>query len=248
MSLKAITWVLESSGVQEHGDFRLLIALADRAHDDGSSAYPAVAWLAKRMSRSERTVLRGLERLKEAGVIRLGDQDLVSHFRPDRRPVVYDIVMDSRGVTSDDGVSLLTKRDAERGDSSVQNGVTPDVIQTVPSSSLRSEENRPGGQRASRRATRISEDWMPKPETIAWAKAEHPHVDLKRSHETFVNHWVSASRNATKLDWDRAWRNWVIKDSTGYSGSRPSTSTTDAVEGWNSLLRSTGTDGRGELL
>ena len=89
---------------------------------------------------------------------------------------------------------------------------------------------------------------MPSPETIAWAKANHPHVDLKRSHETFVNHWLSSSRNATKLDWDRAWRNWVIKDSRDHAPARSTTSTTaDAVAGWNSLLRS-GSTGQGELL
>lgn len=41
MSLKAITWVMEHAPVESPTEMVILYALADRAHDDGSSAWPS---------------------------------------------------------------------------------------------------------------------------------------------------------------------------------------------------------------
>ncbi|MFE2994234.1 hypothetical protein ACFXG4_04785 [Nocardia sp. NPDC059246] len=68
-----------------------------------------------------------------------------------------------------------------------------------------------GGTR--KRATRLPEGWMPDEDTKAWARQEHPNVNLHQAHEKFVNYWLSKSgKDATKVDWNRTWRNWIIRE------------------------------------
>jgi len=84
-------WALEQAPVDDQGALLVLIALAERADENGQAAYPAKAWLAKRARCSERTVQRHLGVLRLGGLIREGDQRHVEHLRQDRRPVVYDL-------------------------------------------------------------------------------------------------------------------------------------------------------------
>lgn len=142
MSLKAMLWVLEDAEIHEHGDFRLMVALAERADETGRNAWPGVPWLAKRLNRDPRTVFRGLKRLVETGLIFPGDQELVSHLNGRTRPVVYDLAMPGNEPRTDSSVTPESAEGmtsaAPRYDSSDQEGMTSDVIQNVPSL-LRSE-------------------------------------------------------------------------------------------------------------
>lgn len=117
MSLRAMVWVMEDAPVDPN-HMSLLIALADRASDDGTAAWPSQAWLADRTRLSVRTVKRRLSDLEAAGLIRRGDQQLIAHLRPDRRPVVWDIDMTKqRGdkLTPRDEGPPVTPREVERG-------------------------------------------------------------------------------------------------------------------------------------
>ncbi|MCI1673169.1 MAG: helix-turn-helix domain-containing protein [Bifidobacterium tibiigranuli] len=71
----------------------ILYALADHEDPRGRGAYPSVRTLAELSHLSMRTVQRKLDELEEMGIIRRGDQRLVSHIRADRRPVVRDLSM-----------------------------------------------------------------------------------------------------------------------------------------------------------
>lgn len=205
-------WVLEESGIREHGDFRLLIALAERAHDDGRSAYPSIAWLAKRLGRSDRQVRRGLDRLKDNGWIVPGDQELVSHFRADRRPVVYDLVMSKRGDTSVTPLPL-------RGDTSGIHGVTPDVLQDVPSL-LRNEYVRSESgdsalpidvvpkKPAPKNRVQLPESWAPGVKHFSLGADLRISPERVRSEaEQFKDHHLS--RGSKFIDWDAAFRKWL---------------------------------------
>lgn len=69
---------------------------------------------------------------------------------------------------------------------------------------------------ARKRATRIPDDYMPSPHVIEDMRAECPKVDLEAEHRKFVDYWrAKAGKDATKLDWDATWRNWIrrAKDS-----------------------------------
>lgn len=131
MSLRAMLWALEHAPVDNPARLVVLLALADRAADDGTAAWPTVAWLAKRARCSERSVQRYLKDLQEVdGVIRPGDQGLLSHLRPDRRQRVWDLVMDASWAPST-GRQVVTPSPthgvtagASRGDSAGANGVT----------------------------------------------------------------------------------------------------------------------------
>ena len=216
MSLRVITWVLFDSEVHEHGDFRLLIALAERASDDGTGAWPSVSWLAKRMNRSTRSVLRGLERLKEQGLIRPGDQELVSHYAANRRPVVYDVIMSSNG-----GDKTVTSEPV-RGDSSDHLGVTPDVTQTVPSL-LRKETvgEKPSDADASALNLDVAPVLRPKRKTTAlpddWAPSGKHHqlsMELgftrdRTKHEAEQFRDRALAKGERYLDWDAAFRTWL---------------------------------------
>lgn len=61
-----------------------------------------------------------------------------------------------------------------------------------------------------KRGTRITEDWMPDPEVKAKMLTERPGVDYRSEHQNFIDHFLAASgQNATKVDWNAAWRKWM---------------------------------------
>lgn len=60
------------------------------------------------------------------------------------------------------------------------------------------------------RGTRIPDGWMPSQDAIDSMKSECPNVDLEAEHRKFVDYWTAKSgKDATKLDWDATWRNWI---------------------------------------
>lgn len=93
MSLKALTWVMEQAPVDDPTSLLVLYALADRAHDDGTAAWPSQDWIAERARCSDRTVRRVLGKLEKQGVIVKGDPRHVAHIREDRRPTVWNLCM-----------------------------------------------------------------------------------------------------------------------------------------------------------
>jgi hypothetical protein len=79
-----------------------------------------------------------------------------------------------------------------------------------------------------RRATRIPADFYPSASLIAWAKTTCPQVDGKRETEKFINYWTAKSgRDATKLDWDATWRNWILNAAERTGTPAATRSTTD---------------------
>lgn len=58
-------------------------------------------------------------------------------------------------------------------------------------------------------ATRIPEDFKVTSAMVAWAVENAPLVNGKRQTEQFIDYWQSATRNATKRNWEAAWRTWM---------------------------------------
>ncbi len=70
----------------------------------------------------------------------------------------------------------------------------------------------PAKAKARGRGARIAEDWQPKPETLARFRTRE-RIDAAGSVERFRNHFLaSGGPHAVKLDWDRAFINWVLRD------------------------------------
>ncbi|WP_044027243.1 helix-turn-helix domain-containing protein [Corynebacterium glutamicum] len=137
MSLKAMIWVLHDAPTKNHTEFAILMALADRAggHSDGDAAYPSQAWIADKAQCSVATVKRHLKELETRGLIKRGDQSIVSDFRVDRRPVVWDLCLDkTRTNSADDGSSNQTKSTVAQNEPPLNNEATVAQNQTNGSS------------------------------------------------------------------------------------------------------------------
>lgn len=86
-----------------------------------------------------------------------------------------------------------------------------------------------------RRGHRLPDDWQPD-RTPGNLKAEdgHPADWLRRELDKFRDHWAAATgKNATKLDWNAAWRNWLrnaedFAPKGGLNAPRTAASLTDA--------------------
>lgn len=67
-----------------------------------------------------------------------------------------------------------------------------------------------GEKKPAKRAHRIPEGWKPSEATRAWARERYGHLDLNDQYEAFVDHFTAAGgQSARKLDWDRAFKNWL---------------------------------------
>lgn len=90
-------------------------------------------------------------------------------------------------------------------------------------------------QKPVRRATRLPDHWRPSDTASAWAVAQGIpptlcHTELPK----FRDYWhAKAGPNATKLDWDGTWRNWMrtaLERAPTTNGTRPTA--TDKARAW----------------
>lgn len=102
MSLQAMNWVLYDIDPDEleQSEFRILLVMADHADTEGCGVWLGAAKISKLSRLSLRQVRYALRHLQDKGIIRRGDQRLVKHLPGNKRPMVYDLVMDEdRGAT-----------------------------------------------------------------------------------------------------------------------------------------------------
>jgi hypothetical protein len=61
-----------------------------------------------------------------------------------------------------------------------------------------------------KKGTRLQPGWKPTKTTIQAMKTERPDINLQTEHRKFIDYWTAKTgRDATKLDWDATWRNWI---------------------------------------
>ncbi|BAR04650.1 conserved hypothetical protein [Parascardovia denticolens DSM 10105 = JCM 12538] len=102
MSWQASSWALREAPAATPYARLVLMALADRAHPDGSRCWARVEVLAAEAHCSRRTVISCLHSLEESGAISRGDQSLACYdergryLAPQHRPIVWNLNM---GVT-----------------------------------------------------------------------------------------------------------------------------------------------------
>lgn len=119
-----MAWAITQQIVTDAPARHVLLCLANYAGECGRGAFPSAATLAKNTGLSLRTVRLKLAYLEEMGVIAQGAQAVAAAYidRPDRRPVVYDIIW-QRGAaatprentgcsTQPNGVQLAHERGA----------------------------------------------------------------------------------------------------------------------------------------
>jgi len=73
---------------------------------------------------------------------------------------------------------------------------------------------------ARKRACRLDPNWWPTTENVEYALAKGLSLDrINLEAEKFRNHWTAKSgQNATKLDWDATWKNWILRSMEGSNG------------------------------
>jgi hypothetical protein len=96
VSWQAVRWAIYDAPVDDASELMVLIAICERTNEQGRDAYPSVAWIAGKARCSVRTAHRHIRKLRKEGLVRDGDQSLVSGFRADRRPGVYDVDMERK--------------------------------------------------------------------------------------------------------------------------------------------------------
>lgn len=116
MSVQAITWVLEDAPDLPSHLVGTLLALANHADRSGRNAFigqKLLGWYARKDRRNAR---KDIDSLLKLGLIREGDQRVVAHLRPDKRPVVYDLAMErTRGPRPTDEGTHASPRSSESG-------------------------------------------------------------------------------------------------------------------------------------
>lgn len=94
MSLRATTWALyEAPKDIDAITFRLLMIIADNCDDNGCGFAYSTQKLADLAGVNKRTVQNRLPAMVDAGLIRLGNQNIVAYLPANKRPKVYDLVM-----------------------------------------------------------------------------------------------------------------------------------------------------------
>lgn len=91
MSHAASSWVLSRADVRNPTEAMVLMVLADMADRDGHGSYYSRATIATMARVSVSTVARTISALEARGLLVRGDQQLVEHFAPRHRPVVWSL-------------------------------------------------------------------------------------------------------------------------------------------------------------
>lgn len=89
-----MSWMMnDAPGLKPHW-FGTLSGLANHADETGRGARPSQATLSWYARKDERNVREDLRALEAAGLIRKGDQRMVAHLPPDKRPIVWDLALE----------------------------------------------------------------------------------------------------------------------------------------------------------
>jgi len=95
----------------------------------------------------------------------------------------------------------------------ISGGYQDDPLETEGETETEGEGEKPPAKKI---ATRLPSDWEPSEELIAFARKERPDLNLRTTIMSFMNYWhAKAGQDATKLDWDKTFKNWVLKEKQG---------------------------------
>lgn len=126
-----MAWVIENS--QTRGNqYIVLLMIANRADEEGASAWPSIRWLARRSRLSERTVQRAIQKLAKGGdlgVERGAGPHGTNMFQVIMQPSLYS---GTRGDKRDGGGDKLTPRQFEpKGVTELCHPILPNTSKSV---------------------------------------------------------------------------------------------------------------------
>lgn len=145
MSYLATAWASMSAPITDVNEFAVLMMLAEKAGDDGCSAFPSRQTVSERTRVDPRTVLRALQRMEERRLIAKGDQRAAEYLRKDRRPIVYDLLIPVSWYSPDQLAKVNADR-VRRGLEPLSRKLRPDIEQP-PEKPRRSDLDKPNPRR-----------------------------------------------------------------------------------------------------
>ncbi|OCQ43082.1 DNA-binding protein [Aeromonas veronii] len=196
----------------------VLIKLADNASDTGE-CWPSYQHIADQCEISRRSVINHIDALCDARLLtkesRVGPQG--------KRSNVYVLTLDGAGVAHPEvqeihqgsaGVALGGGAGAaHRISHSLDPVIDPKIPPISPLGERAAERSSP------RRGTRLPNDWFLPAEWGRWASQETgwPRERILLEAATFADYWQSLpGAKATKLDWEKTWRNWVRRAASSF--------------------------------
>lgn len=208
MSIKVTSWALNDAPVEDPVLVLVLVAMAERANDDGTATYQSVSTIAHKARISVRTCHTRLRQLEEAGLIRRGNQDFTAHLKANNRPVVYDLAVHlTRGA-----ISAPLQDKAPRGATSGSLGVQ----RVADNSSLDSSRDSSGlfeapqpVVKAKKNRTTVPDKFSVTAEMKEWVLGNAPTVAHEIDYQTRKFLDSARSNGRTYVDWPAAWRNWM---------------------------------------
>lgn len=201
----------------------VLLALADCANDEGQ-CWPSMATLARKCSKTDRTVQAAMKGLVDAGhVTRIEVPGKGCRYcvHPVSTPETASPPKPRRPEANSPRKHFPPKGTTE----------TPEAASDKPSRTIIPSD---AIASSGTRATHLPADWQPAlltPGSVAFDIVSRWEPGrLERELSKFRDHWAAASGSAArKRDWDAAWRTWISKaEEFGNRGNR----TGERRSGW----------------
>lgn len=186
-----------------HGgtELLMLLAIADFADDEGN-AYPSIGTLAKKCRMKQRNVNYLIKTLQESGEleIRIGQGPKgTNRYRIN----VHRLAMQSlAGVQQSAGLQRSACTPAKHCTTPLQ------PIADKPS--VNHQEPSEVASPKAKKGSRLSANWQPSSEDLAYCREKRPDLDPLETAEGFRDYWIAqAGSKAVKADWPATWRTWV---------------------------------------
>lgn len=197
----------------------VLLALADCANDEGG-CWPSMATLAKKCSKSDRTIQGAIKALCAKG-----------HMSRDEKPgkgCFYIVHPTQTPEAASPRSRFAPKRTTQ----------TPEAASDKPSRTIIPQKDKPSGDSArAKPAHRLPDDWQPDPLTVGTVAFEIVQSwepgRLERALAKFRDHWAAASgAKARKHDWQAAWRTWIGNEDEFGNRNRGRAQPHERQSGW----------------
>lgn len=196
----------------------VLIKLADNASDTGE-CWPSHQHIADQCEISRRSVISHIDALCAAGLL-----NKEARRGPNgKRSNVYMLTLDGESPAHPDvqemhiacaGVAQTHSAGAaHRISHSLDPVIDPKIPPISPQGEHAAESSAP------RRGTRLPNDWFLPADWGRWASQETgwPRERILLEAATFADYWQSLpGAKATKLDWEKTWRNWVRRAASSF--------------------------------